>query len=184
VSPHTQPTPVPASELIPIVIDNREQTPWHFPEWVASVRWGTLSAGDYAIDGDLHFAIERKSLNDFLGTIATGWDRFNRELDRMQEAQFPARVVIVEGDMQACVFVEGKDGDVRGPSHNHPRLTPAFVQSRIADLTLMGVSVIFAHDCIISAAMAVAIFRHRHRQLRQEDQTNVTSTSTTGQCEA
>jgi len=168
----------PDTDRIPIVIDNREQTPWHFPEWVASVRWGTLSAGDYAIDGDLHFAIERKSLNDFLGTIATGWDRFCRELHRMQEAQFPARVVVVEGDMQACVFVEGTDGDVRGPSHNHPRITPAFIQSRIADLTLMGVSVIFCHDCIIASSMAIAIFRHRQRQLCQEAQFNVTSTST------
>ncbi len=170
-------TPSTPHERIPIVIDNREQAPWHFPESVASVRWGTLSAGDYAIDGDIHFAIERKSLNDFLGTVSTGWDRFQRELMRMQEAQFPARVVIVEGDMQACVFTEGTDGDVRGPSHNHPRLTPAFILSRVSDLTLMGVCVIFAHDPIIASAMAVSIFRHRQRQLsNQQEASNVTPT--------
>jgi len=29
--------------LIDIVIDNREQAPWHFPEYVARTHWGTRS---------------------------------------------------------------------------------------------------------------------------------------------
>ena len=51
-----------------IIIDTREQTPWSFPPEIP-VEIGTLKTGDYALAGDDAFAIERKSKDDFLGTI-------------------------------------------------------------------------------------------------------------------
>lgn len=150
-----------------IIIDTREQTPWGFPDdEVIAVR-GTLTAGDYALDKDDRFAIERKSLDDFLGTISTGWERFNRELERMDAARFVAKVVIVEGNFVECCFQE-RDGNLIYPQHNHPCVKPAFVAARIADLTLRGVSVLFANDHILSSGIAVTIFRHRQRQLENE----------------
>ena len=77
-----------------IIIDTREQRPWRFPPEAAFVRRGTLSAGDYALEEDTAFAIERKSLDDFIGTVSTGWERFQRELERM--GGYAARCVIVE----------------------------------------------------------------------------------------
>jgi ERCC4-type nuclease len=92
-------------EPLSIVIDTREQAPWGWEPHLATTRVQGLAAGAYALEIDceqvkrretlaVRFAVERKSLDDFLGTISTGWERFQRELDRME--LFPARVVIVE----------------------------------------------------------------------------------------
>lgn len=155
-----------------IVIDSREQQPW---AWATGVRTSVhgLDAGDYALRSDctrrgvsgqgnygVAFAIERKSLDDFLGTISTGWDRFIREIQRMEH--FPARVVIVEGDFETCCFRDAADGaGVLYPDHEHIKLLPQFVAKRIGQLTLMGVSVVFAGDAALAAGLAYQIFKAR-----------------------
>ena len=155
-----------------ILIDNREQAPWHFPEHVATVYWGTINAGDYAIKGDEnHFAVERKSLNDFIGTISSGWERFCRELERMADKNFPARVVIVEADYESCCFREDEEGELIPPEHNHPKILPQFVQKRIAELTMMQVTVLFAGDPVLAASLAFSILKERSRSLSRT-QTN------------
>jgi len=152
-----------------IVIDTREQAPWAWAPSDAVTEIRALTAGDYALADDcervkgretlaVRFAIERKSLDDFLGTISVGWDRFQRELVRMES--FPARVVIVEGDFSACCFAQG-EGCVIPPPHNHPALRPAFVARRIAELTMMGVKVLMAGDSQLAAGLAYRIFRRR-----------------------
>ena len=155
-----------------IVIDSREQNPWAWEPSDATVEIAGLVAGDYALASDtempkrkgqlrpVRMAIERKELNDFLGTISVGWDRFTKELERM--AAFPARVVIVEGDFKSCCFSQGAErGDVIPPPHNHPMLRPSFVGRRIAELTFMGVSVLFAGDAGCAAGLAMRVFRRR-----------------------
>ena len=148
-----------------IVIDTREQTPWAFPSYIVDSKRGTLRTGDYALEGDYNFAIERKSLDDFLGTISTGWERFLRELDRMEEARYPAKIIIIEGDFETCCFKESEEGYIVAPEHNHPRLTPQFVSSRIAELMLMGVCVMFATNPGYAAALACSIFHHRNLEI-------------------
>lgn len=155
--------------MLRIVIDTREQRPWSFPPDLAEVRIGTLRTGDYALVGDDAFAIERKSLDDFLGTVSTGWERFLREIGRMEGSDFAARVVIVEADFEACCFRQTPDGTLIPPSHNHPRLTPAFVARRIAELTMMGVSVLFGGCADYAAALAFALLKERSRTLGADD---------------
>jgi ERCC4-type nuclease len=156
-------------EPLRIVIDSREQAPWAWDPSDAVTEVRALMAGDYALAGDcervkgrdalaVRFAIERKSLDDFLGTISAGWDRFQRELVRMEA--FPARVVIVEGDFSACCFAQG-EGCVIPPPHNHPALRPAFVARRIAELTMQGVSVLMAGDAQLAAGLAYRVLRRR-----------------------
>lgn len=152
-----------------IIIDTREQSPWAWDANDATTEIRALSAGDYALAEDcervkgratlaVRFSIERKSLEDFLGTISAGWDRFQRELTRMEA--FPARVVIVEGNFEQCCFSQGVDGIIP-PPHNHPALRPAFVARRISELTMMGVSVLLAGDAQMAAGLAFRIFRRR-----------------------
>lgn len=135
-----------------IIVDTREQQPWVFPDELAVVERGTLHAGDYALNGDSLFAIERKSLDDFLGTVSSGWDRFGRELERM--AGHAARVVIVEGGIMRIV----------GGEHNHPCLTAKFIFKRIAQLTLHRVSVLFADNPVSAAGLAYSILRERSNE--------------------
>jgi len=152
-----------------ILIDNREQSPWHFPEHVATVYWGTINAGDYAIKGDeQNFAIERKSLDDFIGTISSGWTRFQNELERMKQRQFPARIIIVEGDYESCCFRSNGD-ELIPPDHNHPKILPQFVQKRIAELTMIQVHVLFAGDPVLAAALAYSILKERYKTIPKQD---------------
>lgn len=146
-------------EPIHIIIDTREQRPWAFDPQFARVSVGTVPTADYALAGDDGFAIERKSLDDFLGTISTGWGRFLREIDRM--AGWPAKVIIVESDFERCCFCTDENGELIAPDHNHPKLTPQFITKRIAQLSMQGCSVLFAGDPELAAAMACAILRIR-----------------------
>jgi ERCC4-type nuclease len=139
-----------------IIIDTREQNAWSFTG-LADVRKEKLDAGDYALDGDHGFAIERKSLPDLIGTIAgkaDQWERFGRELDRMAASAFPARVVIVEASYAAVLA-----GDY--PSN----VKPVFVMKRLAELTLQGVAVLFADNGVSAAGLAYMILRTREQQL-------------------
>jgi len=138
-----------------IIIDTREQQPWSFPPEVAEVSRGTLSAGDYSLAGDDAFAIERKSMNDLVGTISSGWDRFLRELDRMDAMGIFPQVVIVEGAWK----------EILAHSYNHPQVSPAFVQSRLATLAFRGVHILFADSPHAAACMAYGLFRCRMKFL-------------------
>jgi ERCC4-type nuclease len=140
------------TDRLQIIVDTREQQPWRFPEHLVRARRDTLKSGDYALDGDLLFAIERKGLDDFLGSVAGGWDRLQAEFARM--AVCVARVVIVEGS--AREIVEG--------AHSHPSLTAPFVFKRVAQLTLGGVSVLFADSPTIAAGLAYSIFKERQNE--------------------
>ena len=143
-----------------IIIDTREQTPWSFPEEIAVVRRGTLNAGDYALDGDNRFVIERKSLNDFLGTISSGWDRFERELDRMADHLHIARVIVVEGSIR----------DIIEEKHNHPNLKLGFILKRIGRLTIDGVSVLMAENSVVAAIVAYKILKERNSDLEASNE--------------
>jgi len=164
-------------DALNIVIDTREQTPWSWSEHKATTSIHGLAACDYALAEDcfavdghgtygVRFGLERKSLEDMLGTISSGWDRFLRELDRMQGSGFPARIVIVEGNFSEFCFMSDDNG-IHPPSHNHPRLLPAFVARRIAELSMMGVAVLFAGSAEYAAALAYRIFRERCRNMEE-----------------
>ena len=76
-----------------IVIDTREQAPLPIPRyWYVR---GTLKTADYSILGyESAFAIERKSLQDLVGSLTHGRARFERELNRLAAFQF--KRVLVE----------------------------------------------------------------------------------------
>ena len=147
-----------------IVIDTREKRPWAFPEW-AKTRIGTLATGDYALEGDESFAIERKSLDDFLGTVFGQWARFQRELQRMDG--WVAKVIVVEANLAQFCFRE-QAGCVVAPEHSHSKISPKAVLARLAELTFMGVTVIFGGTADMSAAVAYSLLCQRNAMLEKE----------------
>lgn len=73
-----------------IKIDSREQRPYEFK----NTEVGTLQTGDYSIQGlENYIAIERKELNDLIGCLTTGRERFKRELYRGRALEYFALVV-------------------------------------------------------------------------------------------
>jgi DNA excision repair protein ERCC-4 len=88
-----------------VLIDTREQAPYGFTGLRTDAKQGkkplviptrreTLVSGDYTVGGFAErIAVERKSLEDFFGTLTRGRDRFERELDRLNAMEFAAVVV-------------------------------------------------------------------------------------------
>ena len=89
-------------EKITAIIDTREQRPLTLqinPKLVLKSERATLGTGDYSVKGlEEIIAIERKSLDDLMGCIGTGRERFEREMLRMRG--FEVRGIVVESTWQ------------------------------------------------------------------------------------
>lgn len=73
-----------------IKIDSREQKPYQFE----NSEVGTLGVGDYSICGlEDHIAMERKSLDDLIGCLTKGRERFERELSKSRGLEYFALIV-------------------------------------------------------------------------------------------
>ena len=74
-----------------IKIDTREQQPYEF-ENPSEV--GTIPIGDYSICGlENHIAVERKELNDLIGCLTTGRERFEKELHKGRALDYFALII-------------------------------------------------------------------------------------------
>jgi len=145
-----------------IIIDTREQTPFSFDPVYAEVSRGTLKTGDYALKNDTGFSIERKSLNDFVCTVTRDYERFCREIERMNVAKYPCKVIIVEADFKDFCFYSSED-EIINPMYISPKITPKFLWSRISDLIFRNINVIFAGD--LGGAICFALLMKRNNQI-------------------
>lgn len=100
--------------FIPIIVaDTREQEQYTFAGWKADATDGgdvmtvrverrTLKSGDYSLSGyETRVAVERKSCADLYGTLGGGRDRFERELERLDEYEFA--VVMIEASWETIL---------------------------------------------------------------------------------
>lgn len=83
-----------SSDVLPVVVvDTREQSPLPFVNCPSET--GTLATGDYSVRGfEDEFTVERKSLDDLVGSCTFERERFERELVRMRGYTF-RRLLIV-----------------------------------------------------------------------------------------
>ena len=78
---------------IPIVIDSREQTPLDFTGLDCTTEVGCVKVFDYALAGDVNedgtprWAVERKSLPDFVGSITGRKEIQDREFAKIRMAR-------------------------------------------------------------------------------------------------
>ncbi len=88
-----------------------------------------VNVGDYALKGDddLGIRIERKSLNDFVGSLSKGYERFERELKRA-----------VDSDWYVVMLVESSINDALGfdylPQMRWVRSNPSHIFKNLRDL--------------------------------------------------
>lgn len=79
-----------------LLIDTREQKPLfqqNHRDRFEHILKATLPAGDYAYHGNARIAFERKSLEDLIGSVGRGRDRFERELAKLAEYDYAAIVI-------------------------------------------------------------------------------------------
>jgi len=107
-----------------VIIDTREQLPLTFPR---SVR-AKLQFGDYALAANESVAVERKSIQDLIGTLITGYDRFTREIQRVEEVG-GYLVVACEVDINTALSFDDLPEIAR-----HTNLKPQVVFHNIRDL--------------------------------------------------
>lgn len=85
-----------------VLVDTREQVPMRlarFDNWIADERVATLATGDYSIEGmESLVSLERKSLQDLVGTLMHHRERFLRQLERM--TAYRHRAIIIEASYE------------------------------------------------------------------------------------
>src|SRR6266404_4946702 len=112
-----------------IFIDSREQLPFSFPGCKTEVRG--LKFGDYAYSNDEVSSkgyIERKSIQDFVGTFSGGFERFGREVERAASAG-AYLVVLVEDTLNHCLNFH-ESPNVYRKTH----ITPEYVFHNVREL--------------------------------------------------
>ena len=113
-----------------IVSDSREQKPYNFETETVT---GTLATGDYSIQGlQDHIAIERKTIDDLIGCLTTGRDRFERELFRSRALDY------------FCLVVEASLKDIVTGAYRSEMSTRAAIQSLVAFSVRYRVPIWFA----------------------------------------
>ncbi|WP_319584905.1 ERCC4 domain-containing protein [uncultured Pseudodesulfovibrio sp.] len=143
-----------------IVRDNREQSPFHFVgeqyEGVTVVE-GTLATGDYSLAGlESRVAVERKSLADFVASISTGRDRFERELARAR------------GLDAFMVVVEAPFSDLAAGSYRSRMKPKAATQTVYSFMSRYRATFHFAQNRAWAEYATFHFLRHYARQMERE----------------
>ena len=152
-------------ERILIRVDTREQTPLAFdPERADTVR-GTVPVFDYALDGDeAHFAVERKSLADFVGSLI-GSAAFDRERGKLVRARAVGMCPLV-------YVVEAKFADLFRVStytmFKSASVGPALMMQRWRHFTFIErVNIVWAGDAFHAAHAVYGLLKIRHEYLKE-----------------
>lgn len=140
--------------VLRVIVDSREQRPLDFSRWPeVALEVAGLPAGDYSLRGlETSVAIERKSLDDLVGSLSSGRDRFEAELCRVRG--YALFAIVVEGSMQ----------DV-AEHHYRSRMQPhAVLQSLIAFQVRYGVPTIWAGSPTGAAYVAKSLLEKYLRE--------------------
>ena len=113
-----------------IVIDDREKRPHRFE---TETRTARLETGDYSLSGGEHMiAIERKTVDDLVGSLSCGRKRFEAELSRARGFHYFA------------IVAETTFSDLAGGTYRSNMNPKAAVQSLLTFSVRYGVPVFFA----------------------------------------
>ncbi len=127
-----------------IVIDTKEQTPWHF---TYPTVYKHLDTGDYSIEGRENLiCVERKSLNDLVNTVIHDWLRFSKECRRMSAMN------------HAYIVVEDSVSNLIGGAYESEAL-PQSVRGKLNTIFLrFGVPTIFLDNPVTAGEWVENIF--------------------------
>jgi ERCC4-type nuclease len=138
-----------------VVIDTREQQPWTFDGQGFNTMRAKLDAGDYSVFGlEQRVSIERKSLDDWTGTVIRDRKRFYRELERLRGYDF--RAVVIEASVREIMAGRYKS-----------QVQPSTVLGFIAEVTIaQAVPVYLAGTRAEAQILAGALLRMAEKKMR------------------
>lgn len=109
-----------------IIIDSREQKPLKLD---VKTKVTKLDFSDYALSEDLtnSISIEKKSGNDFIGTLSKGWERFLKEFIRSEKANANVLILVQEilSDMLSFNYL---------PQFFWTKCNPSFTFAKVREL--------------------------------------------------
>jgi len=146
-----------------VACDSREQRPLLF-EGCETVRAG-LPIFDYAVHLDSGFAVERKSLQDFVSSVALqkNFARELRKLDRARAAGFPRLIYVVSANRED---IEHFDYSI----FTRGRVGAPFIFHQLSELEYThDVHVIFSGDALGAARDVYRLLKRRSEDLRQQE---------------
>jgi len=143
-----------------IVVDTREKDEYTFGD-IVTIRQ-KLDAGDYSVAGlEDRVAIERKELDDFVGTVIYQKDRFHIELCALARMEFAA--VVVEASLTDILEHRYKS-DVRPTS---------VIGAVVAIIVEYRVPIIFAGNrqlaCHVTESILKRFFNKCERERNESD---------------
>ncbi|WP_027368233.1 ERCC4 domain-containing protein [Desulfocurvibacter africanus] len=139
-----------------VLIDTREQAPFTFDKYECEQVRGTLPTGDYSLAGlEDRVAVERKSLDDLVGCLTTGRERFEREL--AWAAALDRFAVVVEAGLQDMA-----QGRYRSKMQPH-----AALQSVLAFQARHGTAFLWAGNRQGAEYVTFHFLRHYLREARE-----------------
>jgi len=148
-------------KFLKIRVDTREQKPLLFNEKYCKCNRGTVNVFDYCLDGDDGFAIERKSLPDFIQAVvlSKSWIREMNKITKAREWGLPV-IYILE-----CNFVDISDYDFS--IFTSGNVTSQLVYRRVAQLIYeYNVHVFFAGNRQLAAHAICLILKRRIDTIR------------------
>jgi DNA excision repair protein ERCC-4 len=133
-----------------ILIDTREQLPYQFK---TESKQATLETGDYSLLGaEALIAIERKSIGDLIGSISTGRERFERELQRARALDYFALVI------------ESTLSNIANGNYRSDMKPKAAIQSLMAFSVRYRMPIFFAEDRRYGARLTESLLLKWHRE--------------------
>jgi hypothetical protein len=162
------------TEDFTILIDSQEKQPWTFQGFteasrpvVIPFRWQSLgpSHGDYSVAGCQDYVhIERKSLEDALGTFLSHGDRRDRwEATLGFLAEIPSGHVIIEATQGQCIAAITSRG-----KRSAPALRNEFLGSVISWFETYGVPFWFLDQRRMAERMAYRILKRGWRKCTEQ----------------
>lgn len=137
-----------------LLLDTREQRPLNFDTKTikSKLDFGDITAGE---DGFDDVFIERKSLNDLIGTLSSGYERFKRELDRGEDHDCKV-LVLVESPLKELLNFD------KQKKYANLKISSNFICSRIRDVCQKYESVqfLFVKNREVSAKIIIKILKH------------------------
>ena len=146
-----------------IIVDTREAKPYNFelkpPSGFAVgelIEQG-LKAGDYTLEGysdpsaGPSIIIERKgSFEEFLGNIGKHWERFQRELEKLEP--FTIKKIVIEDDLKTAYGRYKKTKFFNFP--------PSYILKRISEIEMIyGVTTIFVTNRTYGQQYVLNLFK-------------------------
>ena len=137
-----------------IITDSREQKPYQF-ETPAQV--GALAVGDYSIVGmESHVSIERKTIDDLIGCLTTGRQRFERELHRGKALDYFA------------LIIEGSLSDLANGNYRSKMLPKSAVQSLLAFSVRYRLPILFCENRAYGQRVTESLLLKYARELEKK----------------